>query len=305
MKQLITVLAAILISTITYGQFQISASTGYSMSSAGMKLGEKINTSGIENTYGSYGEGLNFQVRGTYYFTNKFGIDLALGYLRGADKTVSEVNIPNTSIDAIARARAFGAATSMVYKFTDNFYGRLGALVKVGGKTEAVVYSKSVFSDAQADGQGLPRGSYSETNYVEDYHGHFPLGVVAALGYEINLTNNLNLFVEAEYYGISLKRKDSEITEFNTDIVLPDGTVAKSGLYTLDNLPKPTTNNENNVFLSTTYVDKISPAEAQAQEQAIEAGDSSHSTELSQKVPYSSFGINFGITYKFKNAAKK
>lgn len=290
MKQLVTLLAAILISTITYGQFQISASTGYSMSSAGMKLGEKINTTGTENTYGSYGEGLNFQLRGTYFFTDKFGVDLALGYLRGADKTISEVNTPNATVDAIARARAFGAATSLVYKFTDNFYGRLGALVKVGGKTEAVVYNKAVFTDQQAAAQNLPSGSYSETNYVEDYHGHFPLGVVAALGYEFNLTNNLNLFVEAEYYGISLKRKDSEITEFNTDIVKPDGTVAISGYKSLDNFPDP---KETGIYKKTTYVDELSHTETDG------------SKKLSQKVPYSSFGINFGITYKFKSTAKK
>ncbi|WP_343329823.1 outer membrane beta-barrel protein [Polaribacter staleyi] len=296
MKQLITVLAAILISTITYGQFQISASTGYSMSSAGMKLGEKINTSGIENTYGSYGEGLNFQVRGTYFFTNKFGVDLALGYLRGADKTISEGyefdNNENldTSVDinAIARARAFGAAFSMVYKFTDNFYGRLGALVKVGGKTEAVVYKKDVFSDGEAAFFNLPSGSYTETNYVEDYHGHFPLGVVAALGYEFNLNENLNLFVEAEYYGISLKRKDSEFQEFNTDIVLPDGTVAVPGYKSLDNLPE-------GYFKKTTYVDELSHDDR----------ENDGSKKLSQKVPYSSFGINFGITYKFKSTSKK
>ena len=68
MKQLITVFAAILISTISYGQFQVSVSTGYAISSAGMKLGEKINTTQTENTYGSYGEGTNIQVRGTYFF---------------------------------------------------------------------------------------------------------------------------------------------------------------------------------------------------------------------------------------------
>ncbi|WP_158837587.1 outer membrane beta-barrel protein [Polaribacter sp. L3A8] len=288
MKQLITALAAILISTITYGQFQISASTGYSMSSAGMKLGEKINTTGTENTYGSYGEGLNFQVRGTYYITNKFGVDLALGYLRGADKTVSEVNLPsqNTKVDAIARARAFGAAASMVYKFTDNFYGRLGALVKVGGKTEAIVYSKTPFTNEAAAKQGLPSGSYSETNYVEDFHGHFPLGVVAALGYEFNLTNNLNLFVEAEYYGISLKRKDSEIQEFNLDIFTPDGNIVAN--KTLADLPLT----DQGIYKNTTYVDELSHTETDK------------SKKLSQKVPYSSFGINFGITYKFKSSDK-
>ncbi|MCL7764625.1 outer membrane beta-barrel protein [Polaribacter sp. Z014] len=307
MKQLITVVAAILISTVSYAQFQISASTGYAMGSAGMLTGTTTTTTSTENNYGSYGEGLNFQLRGTYFLNEKFGLELALGYLNGADQTINKTSVPGVAeVNAIARARAFGASTSMVYKFTENFYGRIGALLKVGGKTEAVVSSKSYFSDAQATAQGLPSGSYSETNYVEDFHGHFPLGFVGALGYKFDLDENFSLFVEAEYYGISLKRKDSELAEFNTNIVLADGTVAVSGLYSLDNLPSPSLETmATNVFSNTTYVDELSHTEAAAQAAAIAAGDSSHSTELSQKVPYSSFGINFGITYKFSGSSKK
>ncbi|MEQ3664491.1 outer membrane beta-barrel protein [Olleya sp.] len=226
------------------------------------------------------------QLRGTYYFNESFGVDLGLGYLHGTDQTVSEVSVPNREIDAVARARAFGASTSIVYKFTNNIYGRFGALLKLGGKTEAVVYDKSTLSQAEADAFGIPLGSYSETNYKEDFHGHFPLGFVGALGYKFNLNDNLNLFIEAEYYGISLKRKDSEITEFNTDVVLPDGTVAFAGFYNIDNLP-------NGYNKETTYVDNLSNTNTDS------------SRKLSQKVPYSSFGINFGITYKFKSSSKK
>ncbi|WP_405604958.1 hypothetical protein [Polaribacter sp. Asnod1-A03] len=283
MKQLITVLAIILTSTITYGQFQVSASTGYAIGSAGMKLGEKINTTSTENTYGSYGEGLNFQLRGTYFFNNKIGADLALGYLNGADQTVSEVTLPTTEVDAIARARAFGASLAIVYKFTDNIYGRFGALIKIGGKTEAIVSSKSVFSDAEATALGLDSGSYTQTDYVEDFHGHLPLGFVAALGYTFELDKHFSLFIEGEYYGISLKRKDSELASFNTDVFTSNGTLAVAGFYSLDNLP-------DGFVKKTTYVDNLSHVDA--------ATDVSK--ELSQKVPYSSFGINFGIIYKFK-----
>lgn len=288
MKHLIILFSALCITGMSYGQFNLSVSTGTSIGSAGMKTGEEINSSQTENAYGSYGEGVNFQIRGTYFFDSKFGLDLALGYLNGADQTISKVEVPGTNVDAIARARAFGAALSMVYNFNENFYGRLGALVKVGGKTEAVVYKKEVFSDAAATGLGLPSGSYSETNYIEDYHGHFPLGVVAALGYRFKLNEKFSLFVEAEYYGISLKRKDSEFKEFNTDIVLPDGTVAVPSFYSLDNLAP-------GLFKETTYLDELSHVDA--------ATDGSK--KLSQKVPYSSFGLNFGVTYKFGNPSKK
>ena len=292
MKHLSILFAIFLISTMSYGQFQVSVSSGYAIGSAGMKLGEKVTLTDTENTYGSYGEGANIQIRGTYFLNDKFGVDLSFGYLNGTDQTISkgyeldeEGNLnTNVDINAIARARAFGASASMIYKFNNNFYGRIGALLKLGGKTEAVVYKKEVFSDTQAAGLGLPAGSYSETNYIEDFHGHFPLGFVAALGYEFKLNTHFSLLVEAEYYGISLKRKNSKLSEFNTDILLPNGTVAKSNFYSLDdnNLP-------DDVYKETTYVDNL-PHD-----------NKDGSKKLSQKVPYSSFGINFGVTYKFKN----
>ncbi|MBP1839469.1 outer membrane beta-barrel protein [Formosa algae] len=284
MKKTILFLGVLLLSTMSYAQFQISASTGYAISSAGMKLGEEVNSSRTKNTYGSYGEGVNFQIRGTYFFNDSFGADLSFGYLHGSDQTVSKVDLDTQQVDAIARARAFGASASVVYKFTNNIYGRFGALIKVGGKTEAVVSSTSVFSDAEATYIGLPSGSYSETNYVEDFHGVFPLGFVAALGYKYDLNESISLFVEAEYYGISLKRKDSEIQEFNTDFFLADGTLAAEGVYTIDNLP-------DGYDIKTEYVDELAHTNTDAKELAV-------------KVPYSSFGLNFGVTYKFKGKSK-
>ncbi|WP_299780265.1 outer membrane beta-barrel protein [uncultured Formosa sp.] len=278
-------LGILLLSTMSYAQFQISASTGYAIGSAGMKLGEEINSTKTTNTYGSYGEGLNFQIRGTYFFNDTFGADVSLGYLHGADQTVSKVDLESQQVDAIARARAFGASASIVYKFTNNVYGRFGALIKIAGKTEAVVSNTAVFSDEEAAAFGLPSGSYSETNYVEDFHGVFPLGFVAALGYKHDLDKNFSLFVEAEYYGISLKRKDSEIQSFNTNIVMPDGTVAVEGFYSIDNLPA-------GYSKKTTYVDDLAHTNTDS------------SKELSVKVPYSSFGLNFGVTYKFNSPSK-
>lgn len=285
MKRILLASILGMIGTISYGQWQVSASSGYAIGSATMKLGERITASETENSYGSYGEGTNFQIRGTYFFDDSFGFDLGVGYLHGTDQDISVISLPSTEVDAVARARAFGASASVVYKFTNNIYGRFGALLKLGGKTEGVIYQKSVFSEEEAAALGVPNGSYSETNYKEDFHGHFPLGFVGALGYKYDLDDNFSLFVEAEYYGISLKRKDSEITEFNTDVKLPDGSVAVSGLYTMDNLPEGVNKN-------TTYVDELSNTNTDTTQ------------ELSQKVPYSSFGLNIGITYKFAKASK-
>ncbi|MDW5290386.1 outer membrane beta-barrel protein [Formosa sp. PL04] len=288
MKKIILSMAVVLLSTMSYAQFQVSVSGGYAMSSAGMVLGTEVNSSGVENSYGSYGQGGNVQIRGTYFFNDTFGADLSLGYLNGADQTISKIDLPSQGIDveAIARARAFGASLSLVYKFTNNVYGRFGALLKVGGKTEAIVNSTTPLSEDQLAGSGLPVGSYTTTNYTEDFHGVFPLGFVAALGYKYDLNSNFSLFAELEYYGISLKRKDSELQSFNTDLYLPDGTLAIAGYKSMDNLPdgRP---------IKITYYDELTYEEA-----------ADPSKELTQKVPYSSFGLNVGVTYKFKSATK-
>ncbi len=278
MKRNLLLVAAILVANFSFAQFYVSGSVGYAIGSAEQKLGETIATTHTENNYGSYGNGTNFQMRLGYFFNDTFGIDLGFAYLNGTDQTVAGAKLGYKETDAIARARAYGFSPSLVYKFTKNLYGRFGALIKLGGKTEAVVYDKTTLANPEA--LGLPIGSYTETNYVEDYHGHLPLGFVGAFGYKYEFANNFSVFAEAEYMGISVKRKDSEIQSFNTDIKLPDGTTAKEGFYTLDNLPE-------GKVIKTEYLDELPN------------NNTDPSKQLSQKVPYSSFGINFGVTYNF------
>jgi hypothetical protein len=286
MKKHLLLLVALIIATNASAQFYVSASGGYAIPSAGVLMGTKVNSTKTENTYGSYGEGLNGQLRFGYTINETFGVELGIGYLHGDDQIKNEVNIPNYRItDAVARGRAFGVLPQLTYKFNNKFYGRIGALLKVGGKTEAVVDDINYMYDAAngitiSQALSLPAGSYTHTTYTEDYHGHLPLGVVAAMGYRVGLGNNMSFFTELEYMGVSVKRKDSELASFNTDVVLADGTVAVPGLYTLDNLP-------NGYNKKTTYVDELSNSNTDS------------SKKLSERVPYSSFGINVGITYTF------
>jgi len=284
MKKFILLLVTFCSINAVSGQFYISASGGYAIGSAEMKLGEIITATTTENSYGSYGEGFNFQLKGGYFFNKTFGVELGFGYLHGTDQTVTEINIPEYGMDAkaIARGRAFGFTPAVVYKFTDNLYGRFGALLKLGGKTEAVVNSRMPISP---DNLGeLPLGSYTVVNFTEDYHGVLPLGFVGAFGYKYNFSDAIGMFAEFEYMGISVKRNDSEIAQLDGGVYLPDGTQVVE--YNLDNLPQG--------FSKTTdYVDEIPN------------NNTDTSIELSQKVPYSSFGLNIGISYTFSKKIDK
>ena len=249
-----------------------------------MKLGDITTAETTKNSYGSYGEGANFQLRGGYFFNDTFGLEFGLGYLLGADQIVSEVKMPSVGVDveAIARGRVFGFSPAVVYKFTDHFYGRFGALLKLGGKTEAIVNSRIPIDP---DNLGpLPLGSYTVVNYTEDYHGVLPLGFVGAFGYKHDFSDSFGLFVEAEYMGISIKRNDSEIVAMDGGVYLPDGTLYAP--FSLDNLPPG--------FSKTTdYVDELPN------------NNTDPSKQLSQKVPYSSFGLNIGVTYTFSKKSAK
>lgn len=250
MKKNPFILVAFLCTNLAISQFYVSGSVGLATGSAEQKLGEIFTSTSIKNSYGSYGEGINFQLRGGYFFNKTFGVDFGFAYLYGADQTVTKVNIPEKQLNAEAHARAYGFSPSIVYKFTNHLYGRFGALIKLGGATVAVVSDETVLVPEAAHGLGLPVGSYTSTNYSEDYHGQLPLGFVGAFGYKYTFTNNFSLFAEAEYMGISVKRKDSQITAFNTDIKLPDGTTVVDGFYTLDNLPP-------DYVIKTEYVDEL------------------------------------------------
>lgn len=81
MKHVFIVCIALCVSTISFGQFQVSVSSGYAIGSAGMKLGEKITTNETENSYGSYGEGANIQLRGTYFFNHTFGVEIGRAHV--------------------------------------------------------------------------------------------------------------------------------------------------------------------------------------------------------------------------------
>ncbi|SNR55019.1 outer membrane beta-barrel protein [Lutibacter flavus] len=286
MRKHLLLIVAICSINLSFSQIYFSSSIGQTIGSAEVKFGEIVTPSQSENSYGSYGEGTNFQLRAGYFFNETFGVDFGIAYLHGADQTITKVSLSNQEINAIARARAFGLSPSLVYKFSNKIYGRFGALIKAGGKTEAVVYNKTSFSDSEASAQGLPSGSYSVTEYTEDYHGVLPLGFVGAFGYKLDFNKNFGLFIEAEYLGISVKRKDSEISEFNTNIMLPDGTVAVSSLYSLENLPT-------GYVIKSDYVDELPH------------NNTDPSKKLAQRVPYSSFGINFGITCTFEQKVSK
>ncbi|CAL2080217.1 OMP_b-brl domain-containing protein [Tenacibaculum sp. 190524A02b] len=292
-KTNILLIAMALVSLSVSAQFYVSASGGYAIPSAGVRFGTETTANGVENTYGSYGEGIHTQLRAGYFFNKTFGIEGAFGYLHGADQTSILVDVPNQPfVDVKSRGRAYGASLSLVYKFTNNIYGRFGALIKVGGRTEAVGKVNANLP-AQLVNPAAPIGATVPLNmeFTRDYNGRLPLGFIGAIGYKYDLSKKIALFAELEYMGISVTRDRSNIGEFTA--TLAGQNVKRADLLNLvQNTPALLSQFESLLPLikdETLYVDSLSTEELQ----------NPGNRELSQKVPYSSFGINFGITYTF------
>ena len=218
MRKHLLLLVAIVIATSASAQFYVSASGGYAIGSAGTMMGYKINSTGEEAVYGSYGQGLNGQLRFGYFFNETFGVDLGIGYLHGDDKTLRDIELPGQEINIIGHGRAFGAMPALVYKFNNKIYGRLGAVVKIGGKTE-VEGTINTAIPGQALNPMLPPTTIANlaVDFKRDFKGELPLGFTAAIGYKHDLNDKIALFVEAEYLGISVRRDKATLEYFNAN----------------------------------------------------------------------------------------
>ena len=245
-----------------------------------------------EATYGSYGEGLNGQIRVGYFFNDTFGVDLGLGYLHGSDQTLRDVKLVSQGqeLNVIGRGRAFGAMPALVYKFNENIYGRIGALIKVGGKTE-VVGEASAFLPAGAVA-GVPADSNLKVDFTRDFKGELPLGFTAALGYKHKLDDNFSLFVEAEYLGISVRRDEATLEDFNAVLTVNgnDQVLTNTQLIATIQASPALASNANILTLAALISDKTD---------YVSERNKTDNSVLADTVPYSSFGINFGITYTF------
>jgi opacity protein-like surface antigen len=288
MRKNLLLLVAFCSINVAFAQFYVSASGGYSMGSAGILTGTSLNEAQTKatNHYGSYGEGYNVQLRGGYFFNKMFGLELSLGYLGGADQNISyylknDDGAIKEYVEGLAHAEAFGINLALAYNFNENFYGKIGVVSKLGGKTETTFTrtNPTPFGPIVAEG-------------INDYHGRPPLGFTAAFGYKYKLTDNLNLFAELEYLGINVTRDRSEFAELTINYPAVPAAVVPGGI------PAGTWNLGDAPINHPVYGIIYAPSEIEYVDSLPEPNNDP-TKALSSVAPYSSFGINIGITYTF------
>lgn len=281
MKKTMLSIAALLVATVASAQFYVSASGGYAFG-VDSKIGEEGVKPNRKDLKGSYGKGINTQLRGGYFFTEKIGVELGFGYLYGADQLVRKIAIENEpAVEVNAHGRAFGASLAGIYNFTDNIFVRAGLLTKVGGKTEATGNVKAAL---QSPGGPVP----VTVNFTSDFNGKMPFGFIGAVGYKYPITDNLAIFGEVEYMNISVTRKTSELKDFSATVA--GKALAGSYKEQRDALLKQLKGQPKAVQAKLGELLPLVQDKTEWGKNGLPAPDA----------PYSSFGINIGITYSFK-----
>lgn len=292
MRNFLTILIALFAINLTSAQFYIAPSIGYGIGSAGILTGTSLNESQTKasNHYGSYGEGMTVQLRGGYFFNDTFGIELGVGYLQGADQNISSYEATDNGIDyteGFAHGEAYGINIALAYNFNEHFYGKIGMISKLGGKTEATFTSSTQTPLSPAGIAPII------TEGVNDYHGRLPLGFTGAFGYKHSLGGNWHAFAELEYLGINVKRDNSEFAKLSiTTPEIPAGVVGPSAI------PSMTWNLGDAPLAHPVFGTIAAPSEITYVDELPEP-NTDPSKALSSVVPYSSFGLNIGVRYTF------
>lgn len=282
-KKLLSVAAVVLGIAAMHGQAYVSLSGGYGFQSNQKVVGkDATNIAAVSDLKGSYGEGYQAQLRGGYFFTKRWGAELALGYLHGEDIATNK----NQILDMTAHGRAFGASLSAVFNITDNLYVRAGAVTKIGGKTESTTklnanLSLRVFNPLAPDTKVNMKADF-QTNF----HGKIPFGFIGGIGYRFNVTDKISLFVEGEYLNINVPRKTSKLESFSA---------------TLGGANSSLSLQEFKRYMARLQSSATTPAaykQLANQISSLLEDEYSWEGKGAPDAPYSSIGFHFGVTYK-------
>ena len=106
------------------------------------------------------------------------------------------------------------------------------------------------------------------------------------------LDDNFSLFVEGEYLGISVRRDEATLGNFNAVLSAGgnDSSLTNTQLIATIQASPGLAGNANIQTLAALISDKTD---------YVSERNKTENSVLADTVPYSSFGINFGITYTF------
>ncbi|MCK5856079.1 MAG: porin family protein [Bacteroidales bacterium] len=266
MKKNLLLIIALFVATTMSAQFYAGLGLGYGMGASKRVNGTESAGTVETNIYGSYGQGFNTTLKLGYMFNDNMGLELGVSYLFGAAQTKDDSEHYFES----AKSNGLRLMPQLVYKLDNGFYGRFGVIIPVMGST--VITSKD-------DKMMVGPGTFVVAESEMTTHGSFSIGFAGAIGYNFALNDNMNLFGELEYIGLSIKSGSAEYTKYEVGGVdqLPTMKTGQKEFTFLDEVDHSSDNTFSNP--------KWDPNQA--------------SVMLRQKAPFSSFGLNIGIVMVF------
>jgi hypothetical protein len=259
--------------------FYVRAGSGYGLPAATTQIGlkvihnENITAASPSNIYsnkvvtGSYGSGFNFNVGAGYVFTQNFIFDFEVMYLGG--KKYQTSNLYTLTADTYNQSetdRLSSSATGLLFN---------PAFIFSAGFGKAAPYARFGLV------AGSPRITKNESYYYDldgtntrdetwVYKNGFAVGYSAGIGMNWKITDNLDIYTEANFTGMTYYAKEGDLTKY-----IYDGT---------DNLSQLSEYQKKILFLRS--YDPMTPYDASKPQLASRTGS-----------PFSSFSIQAGIKF--------
>lgn len=268
---LITVFAWILDVNNVVGQgAYVNINAGYSAKMSSQNLiyfdfynyTSTSNSSTSEQVYVSLGKGLNFGGAFGYMFNENIGAELGLSYLLGGKSTAKvDGNEGGGTSDATLSSNMLRINPSLVISSGLDGVNPYAKFGFVIG-TGSVNYEYEINYDVNI---------YKEKKKM---HGGLAMGLNAAIGAIFTLSENMSLFGEINMINMSYAPTKGEVTEatYNGADKLPDMTTSEKEIEFVD---------------SYTHSYHNPPPNSEPRK------------ELKQKLPFGSFGLNFGLRIGF------
>jgi opacity protein-like surface antigen len=268
MKKSLLMFIAIFIAGSMSAQFYAGVKLGYGFGAQKSDIGSTVTNTSTANIWGSLGQGFTPGLKLGYFFNDNLGVEMQINYFMGAKLTVADVDMTGYTNLTTAQSSQLRLIPALVYKTDMGVYGRFGMVIPASGKT--IIEKEEV---------SMATGTSVTTNVTQEFHGSFAMGFAGAFGYEFELSDNLKLFGELEYIGLSIKGKTSEVTTYTVNGAdqLPAMTSYQKEANYVDELNASSNNGSYNT----------SPDMAKAKD------------VLRSSAGYSSFRINFGISMYF------
>ena len=261
MKKVLLLSLTVFIATSLSAQFYAGFGVGYGMGASKRVNGREYTDNSRVNIYGSYGEGFNANLKLGFMFSENIGFELGTSYLIGSSQTKEK----SEYILQEAKSSGLRLAPQLVIKLDNGLYSRFGMIVPVMGKT--VITNTNDHYDPTGFGV-----VFVKQESTMEAKGSFSMGFIGAIGYAYALSDNMDLFAEVEYIGMSIKSGSAKLTQYDVD-----GKDQLEGMKTF--------------YKEYEFVDEVTSDDNKNMDEAGKG--------LKQKAPFSSIGLNIGIVMKF------